>query len=58
MSEDTLDIVQMHAMYDDIKVYERLHSATSRRRYFCPVAKTLKKPKRTSKLNSPRRQSS
>ena len=28
MPDDMLDLVQMHAMYDDIKVYERLHSAT------------------------------
>ena len=28
MPDDTLDLVQMYAMYEDIKVYERLHSAT------------------------------
>ena len=28
MPDDTLDLVPMYAMYEDIKVYERLHSAT------------------------------
>ena len=41
MSEDTLDIVQMHAMYDDIKVYERLHSATVQAEVFLSCSKDL-----------------
>ena len=41
MSEDTLDIVQMHAMYDDIKVYERLHSATVQAEVFLSCCKDL-----------------
>ena len=41
MPEDTLDLVQMHAMYEDIKVYERLHSATIQAEVFLSCSKDL-----------------
>ena len=41
MPDDTLDLVQMYAMYEDIKVYGRLHSATIQAEVFLSCSKDL-----------------
>ena len=41
MPDDTLDLVQMHAMCEDIKVYERLHSVTIQAEVFLSCSKDL-----------------